>query len=253
MNLLPANWMRELEPHIEPHDFIFVGSMSVLGQLPKRVDWNKVILYNWDHYAHVDYGRPDWVAFHAACKKAREIWMPTHAHCSYFKAYSGLDSYALNVACVLPDEWGGTEEGEYAMFSSRPDRYKRFDLFKSACKKAGIPYVATHPKTTDRKTYIKLLSGCKVYVQPSLDESLGGLSLMEAAYLGKRVIMSDTILGGKEMYGDTIEYFKDEDHLADLLAMNKTADIRAKAKVYTPEMVGKLINRRIRELTRSDI
>lgn len=248
MNLLPANWMMELVPHIDEHDFTFVGSMSVL---PHRPNWEKTILYNWDHYSFVDMKRPDWVAFHKACYKAKEIWMPTHAHASYYKAFSGLDSHVLNIACVLPHEWGETMNGGYAMFSSRPDAYKRFRLFQDACKDSGRPCIATHPNTTPRGEYISLLSGCGVYVQASIDESLGGLSLMEAVWNGKRVIMSDTILGGHEMYGDTIEYFTDQAHLTELLKVDKPADPRARERIkqYTPEGVGALINKRIRELS----
>lgn len=249
MILVPKNWLAEVIPFVDDHGFTFVGSMTQLHRL-QNPDWSKIILYNWDHYAHINYSRPDWVAFHEACKKACEVWMPTQAHADYYEAFSGIKSHVLNIAFVIPSEFEGENTaGDYAMMSSRDDGYKRFPLFSEACRRAGIPCVKTHPATTPRADYIKLLKGCRVYVQASLDESLGGLSLMEAVWCGKPVIMSETIKGGKEIYGDTIVYFSDEDDLKHkILTIEPQPRARSKIESQTPEQVGKKITERLLHL-----
>lgn len=133
--LFPDNWMTKMIPYIDQNnDFILVGSMSQMGRLESGVDWSKVILYNWDHYSFIDYSRrPDWVNFHKACRKALEVWTPTHAHASYFKRDTGIDSQVINFAYVIPEEWDGRNSvGDYIMMSSRMDWYKRFPMFERA-------------------------------------------------------------------------------------------------------------------------
>lgn len=245
--------MEEIIPFVDQdNDFILVGSMSQMNRIPKDADWNKVILYNWDHYKFIDMAnRPDWVRFHQMCKKAREVWMPTKTHADYYLEYSGVRSFVLNLACVLPHEWGKTSDSVYAMMSSRPDGYKRFDMFKKACAELNMPFIATHPGTTSRQEYIDSLSNCRFYVQASIDESLGGLSLMEAVWNRKPVLISDSIKGGIEVYGDTIEYFKSEDFndfkakLSKMFDGVQQPDAFNRIKNQTPQGVAELINQRI--------
>lgn len=250
------NFMSHIVPFIDTdNDFTLVGSMSQMGSIPKNVDWNKVIVYNWDHYDFIDMeNRPDWVKFHWMCRKAREVWMPTHAHASYYRRDAGIDSYVINLACVIPEEWDifSNTDGGYALMSSRRDGYKRFDWFVAGCEYAGIPFKTTHPEDTSRPDFIETMKHCRFYVQASLDESLGGLSLMEAVYNRKPVLMSDSILGGREIYGDTIRYFKWDD-VDDLAAKLKEmydkpepqpgANLRIEN--YTPMGVAQEINYRL--------
>lgn len=256
--LFPDNWMQEIVPFInQDNDFILVGSMSQMDKIPENVDWNKVILYNWDWYSFIDKNnRPDWVRFTKMCQKAREVWMPTHAHSSYFRRDTGIDSQVINLACVLPHEWvGENTDGGYALMSSRMDAYKRFPLFTTACIEAGIPFKISHPATTPREEYIKLIKGCKVYVQASLDESLGGLSLMEAVYNRKPVLMSNSIMGGREIYGDTIQYFQWDNRdefvmklrLFQMLPYSQS-NAFDRIKNQTPQGVAEQINKRIKQL-----
>lgn len=255
MILFPDNWMQAAVPHIKEGDFVLVGSMTQLNRLEEGVDWNKVILYNWDHYSFIDYpNRPDWIRFHAACRKAREVWCPTHAHASYFKRDTGINSKVLNMAYVLPNEWGDTRDGGYALMSSRKDWYKRFAMFEQACRTIDIPYKVTHPEETSREEYIKFMSGCRFYVQASVDESLGGLSLMEAVWNRKPVLMSDSIAGGREVYGDSINYFSAYDYrdfirqLRQMMGPIHQPNARTKIETQTPEGVAEMINRRLCEL-----
>ena len=255
--LFPDNWMKEITPFIDQdNDFTLIGSISQMHKLPDNVDYSKLIVYNWDHYSWIDMtNRGDWRRFHALCRKAAEVWIPTHAHASYFKRDTGIDSYVLNLACVDPQEFNGsTTRGNYIMMSSRKDWYKRFAMFEQACQELGMPYKATHPETTSRKEYIDLMKGCRGYVQASIDESLGGLSLMEAVWNDKPVLMSDSIAGGREVYGDTISYFSAHDYkdlkakLTDLWESHGNPDAFDRIKNQTPEGVALQINSRICQL-----
>ena len=251
----PSNWMSRIVPFINTdNNFILVGSISQMGALTGSEDFSKIILYNWDHYDFIDMAnRPDWVRFHHFCKKAKEVWIPTHAHASYFQRDIGVNPYVLNLACVLPEEWEGeNQDGGYVLMSSRKDFYKRFDLFKEACESIHISFKTTHPEDTSREEYIKIMKNCRFYVQASIDESLGGLSLMEAVWNKKPVLMSDSIKGGQEIYGDSIEYFKSDSLLSFQdklykLWLNQSEQPNAfnKIKNQTPEGVAKLINQRI--------
>lgn len=256
--LLPNNWMQSIVPHIDQNnDFVLVGSISQMGAISKTEDWSKVILYNWDHYDFIDMAeRPDWALFHSYCRKAREVWIPSHAHAFAFRRDIGIDPYVLNLACVIPSEFTGpVADGGYAMMSSRKDWYKRFPMFEQACQELGVAYRATHPEDTPREEYIRTLQNCRFYVQASIDESLGGLSLLEAVYNKKPVLMSNSINGGMEIYGDTIDYFR-WDSMVDLkkklkeFATGRITQPEAfdRIKNQTPEGVGAMINLRIKEL-----
>ena len=257
--LFPDNWMQEIIPFIDKqYDFILLGSMSQMRQLTGEEDLSKLIAYNWDHYSFIDMkNRGDWMKFHKLCKKAKEVWIPTYAHGSYYRADQQVKSHVTNIACVLPHEWDikNIKDKEYVLFSSRKDTYKRFPFFAEACDLAGIPYKTTHPEETSREEYIETLQGCRFYVQASLDESLGGLSLMEAVWNQKPVLMSNSILGGKELYGDSINYFQwdskgDLVHKLQVLWENPTFNPVSKERIsrYTPKGVGEAINKRLCEL-----
>lgn len=255
--VFPNNWMQSIVPYLDSrYDFTILGSMSQIGSVEKNQDWERTILYNWDHYAFVNYQRSDWVKFHYYCTKAKEVWVPTHAHASYYRAFSGIDSYVINLACVQPEEWEKeTHDDGYILMSSRQDWYKRFPMFERACQDLGIAYKTTHPEHTSREEYTKLMSGCRGYVQASIDESLGGLSLMEAVWNNKPVLMSDSMLGGKEVYGDTINYFSSYD-FADfkkqllLLSQGSFSQPNARKKIenQTPSGVAEAINLRLCQL-----
>ncbi len=79
---------------------------------------------------------------------------------------------------------------------------------------------------------------------------------MEAVYNGKPVLMSDSILGGIELYGQAINYFQWDDMDDFKLQLKKlysspsepTPLARGRIAQFTPKGVGEAINKRIKQL-----
>jgi len=224
--LTPENWLMEglkkVQENIKEHnilinskarsDLIVCWSDSQMPKLNEYLMINrkaKVINYLWDLYSFQDYENDHWKAYKFLLEASTDIWTPTYDVSQDLKQRWDLHSYVL--PCFFPtEEWQDVKitTGDYAVQASRRDDYKRFDWFEKACKELKIPFYSCHPDKYSREEYKKILAGCKFLVVSSLEESQGTMSAMEAAYLGKPILMSDCIEGGKEIWGNEIQYFK---------------------------------------------
>ncbi len=218
--LIPNNWMMEMVKPLTKYfeistnedieaDLVWCGSESQINRLIKynhKFPDTPIINYLWDLYSFKVYN-PNYIA---ALQGSKEIWTPTYDVSQDLKQDHDLTSYY--VPCWFPTkEWEGTNismKGIHVVQASRRDDYKRFDWFEKACQEMDIPYKSCHPDKYSRSKFKKIIAGCNFVVVSSLEESQGTLSAMEAVYLLKPVLMSDCIQGGKEVWGDTIEYFK---------------------------------------------
>ncbi len=91
-------------------------------------------------------------------------------------------------------------DGGYFVVAGRPNKYKRFDLAESACRKLGMPLKVIDGRFDDVMA-AQILSGCKTLIIPGIEDF--GLTSLEAQALGKPVIAFkaggalETVIEGK--------------------------------------------------------
>lgn len=76
-------------------------------------------------------------------------------------------------------------DGGYFVVMGRPNKYKRFDLAKEACKKLNVELRIISGGLSDEMV-VRILAGCRALIIPGEEDF--GLSSLEAQALGKPVI-----------------------------------------------------------------
>ncbi|MEK7092308.1 MAG: glycosyltransferase [Patescibacteria group bacterium] len=76
-------------------------------------------------------------------------------------------------------------DGGYFVVAGRPNKYKRFDLAKEACRGLKIPLKIVDGKLDDG-IVVQILAGCKALIVPGIEDF--GLTSLEAQALGKPVV-----------------------------------------------------------------
>lgn len=75
--------------------------------------------------------------------------------------------------------------GGYFVVAGRPNKYKRFELAKEACRGLKIPLKIVDGKLDDGMV-VQILAGCKALIIPGIEDF--GLTSLEAQALGKPVV-----------------------------------------------------------------
>ena len=179
-----------------------------------------LITWNWDWYDYIDKKTDNrmfgdaiaWREFTKLMKQSLEVWSSTKSEALKCEKETGIKSNFLFYAFILPWEWESeSRDYGYIIQASRTDPNKRFDWYERATEELGIPYKSYHPHANSRPDYIRTVKNCSFSVLASREESLGGISSMEATYCKKPVLVSDNG-GAKEIWGDTVNYFKRDDY-----------------------------------------
>jgi hypothetical protein len=200
-------------------DFMIGMSMSVIGQVGRfhyLTPNVPLILYNWDWYDFVDKKQGVWVEFTRMMGECKEVWSASKITAEKCQKDTLIKSPFWNYAYILPNEWKGeTKDDNFILQASRNDESKRFDWFERAGKENNIPTKSYHPPENSRPDYIKAIQECSILCCCSKDESLGTLSVAEAVYNKKPVLIAD-FEGAKEVWGDRVWYFE-KDNYEDLV------------------------------------
>jgi len=181
-----------------------------------------LITWNWDWYDYLKkdgkfignqmFGRP--IAFEEFTKlmrESKEVWSSTKEWAIKCEKDTGLKTALFYYCFILPWEWEGKKKDYgYILQASRLAPNKRFDWFERAANELDIPYKSYHPNTNSRPDYIRAVKNCSFSVLASREEGVG-VTPMEAAYCRKPVLTADTI-SAKDIWGDTIHYFKRDDY-----------------------------------------
>ncbi len=117
------------------------------------------------------------------------------------KKVYGVDSKVV-YPFIDPERFKGVEtfDGGYFVVIGRPNKYKRFDLAKEACKKINIELKVIGGGLSDEMV-VRILAGCRGLIIPG-EEDFGLISL-EAQALGKPVVafqkggVLETVIEGK--------------------------------------------------------
>ena len=202
----------------EAPDAIVSMSVTRMDETVKAVEiWPKVPLYvyNWDVYEWVwKNPRPveyDYKLYGQVMKVAREIWVPSHCTGLRTTQWYGLNHWHVVRSCCPYWEYDDARDGGYALCCLReiPDPF--WGKFEQACEELGIPYRSTKHECTEEK-YRDTVANCRFICAPLYELSTGGLSLLEAYYHRKPVLISNSEWnGGRDYLGERAVYFKHDD------------------------------------------
>ena len=221
-----------------------------------------LITYNWDWYDYIDKTKNGWAEFVQLMKESKEVWSSSKITADKCENEIGIKSNSYFYAFILPKEWKGEKrDWGYMLMGSRDDANKRFDWYERAAEELGIPYKSYHPDVNGREDYIRTLENCSFVVMASREESIGGVTAMEASYCKKPVLSSDCY-GCKEVWGDDVVYFKKDSYedfkkqMKWLWENYKSKEVqdkieRAYQKVnekYLPENMANQINERLKTI-----
>lgn len=126
-------------------------------------------------------------------------------------------------------------DGEYFLIIGRPNKYKRFDLARKACRKLGYPLKEISGGLSDEMV-VQILSGCKAVIIPGIEDF--GLTSLEAQALGKPVVafarggVLETVVKGKT--GILFES-QSEDSLKEALTRLDLSKINSKTCIENAE------------------
>lgn len=246
-------------------DFIIGMSISVLGQVGRfhyLYPEIPLILYNWDWYDHVDKTTGLWVEFTRMMRECKDVWSASKITAEKCFKDTGIVSSFWDYAYIIPEEWSeNNHDSQYIIQASRQDPQKRFDWFENATKENGIVSKSYHPNKNSRPDFLNAVSNCSFLCVCSIEESLGGLTAAEAAYIKKPVLVAD-FEGAKEVWGDTVWYFKKDDYedlkakmkwLWDNINSQEVVDKKERAynrckDIFLPENFAKRIDERLKQI-----
>lgn len=192
----------------------------------------RLYCYNWDVYEWVwepgfegkvqarhdsRLGEYDYVRYGELLRLANEVWVPSN--CTGYRTRQWYPRspqwHRILSACPWWDHDNVRDEG-YALCCLREIPDPHWGLLERACRRVGVPLKMTRHGLTERE-YRDAVAGCRFICAPLYELSTGGLSLLEAYYLGKPVLISDSEWnGGADYFGDRATYFQagSEDRLA---------------------------------------
>lgn len=225
-----------------------------------------LITLNWDWYDYIDKTKDGWPEFTQLMKESKEVWTSSKAEAKKCERDTGIKSKVFTYAFIQPWEWEGEKKDYgYIIQASRIDKNKRFDWFIKTATDLDIPFKEYHPNQNSRMDYINAVKNCSFLVVASREESIGGLTAMEASYCGKPILVSDCE-GTKEVWEDDVTYF-DRHNIGDfekqmkwLWENYKSKEVQEKVKRaqqrvkdrFMPENMAILIDNRLKVLFPDD-
>lgn len=114
-------------------------------------------------------------------------------------------------SCDASGYVSGVRDDGYALCCLRPIPDPWWGMFEKCCTELGIPYKMTRHELGVEQ-YRDAIAGCRFICAPLYELSTGGLSLTEAYYHGKPVLLSGSEWnGGRDYLGDRAKYFRHGD------------------------------------------
>lgn len=193
-----------------------IGGMGITESMLERFPETPLFVYHWDCYEWVwknpRPGEYDYRRYGELLKKAKEVWVPSY--CTGERAiqwWPELNGKMARILSSVPYFDAGTKDGEYLLCTLReiPDPF--WGEFERTCEELRIPYRMTNHEAS-RQEYEEAVANCRGIVSPLWELSTGGLSCLEAYYLGKPVLLSNSRWhGGKDYFSDRALYFDHHD------------------------------------------
>lgn len=201
------NCTKELDKDCE---MIFCGSVfksAHVAKESKKFPDIPIVHYNWDIYPFQVENNPElWQPYLQELKRAAEILVPSLCTVRRTIEYVGKTAVVVK-APIHPFETEVKTPGDFVMDPMR--HYPDFGCgaVERACKQLGIPYL--NDKTMSWTDYKKAIGNCRFIVSSYDEASTGSLSLLEAYWHGKTVLLSNSKWnGGYDYFGHRAIYFQ---------------------------------------------
>lgn len=203
----------------EDCSFIFCGTiwrMNLVKEERQRFPNIPTIHYNWDLYpfqviesSGYTRANPDlWDPYLVELHTCRDIWVPSQCTVDRTREFTGRTDSVVIKTSVRPWDYAKPVTGKYAVDVMRKYPDANWDLARCHCDALMIPLIETRNETPweDFKTNI---AESRFVISAQFEASTGGLSLMEAYWHGKPVLLSNSPRhGGVDYFGDRATYFQ---------------------------------------------
>jgi glycosyltransferase involved in cell wall biosynthesis len=203
-----------------------------------------VILWHWDLYSFTNYEERRWQQFLDLMIQPRvTVWSCSYDTARQLKQVLNVDSEVVP-AWVNGNNWDhlNNQSGEYAVYATGGGGFgKRIDWAELACKLLDMPLKVIRNQELSRNEYFQALYSCKFYLMTAFEESNGSIPAMEAAAIGKPIVLAST-QSNLEVFGtcNGLHYFSPWD-FQDL----KNQIVKARRWSYGPcyELADRMFNR----------
>lgn len=203
-------------------DVVISMGITVMDQTWQAMEkWPdaRLYCYNWDVYEWV-WTRPrkeetpgtpaflDYRRYGDLLRRAQEVWVPSECTGRRTTQWYGLTNWRVILSACPWWEHDNVRDDGYALCCLReiPDPW--WGVFERCCEELKIPYKAPRHELSWEE-YKDVVAGCRFICAPLYELSTGGLSLMEAYYHGKPVLISSSEWNGaKDYFGIRAKYFE---------------------------------------------
>lgn len=218
-----------------------ISRMQETKELHKQFPIIPLFVYCWDAYRWC-LERPrqeeyDWKAYGEWLRTAREIWSPSIASARSLKENYDLPSEVIRSYAPIHHLVGLQREDKgYVFHAMRDYPDDHLDDLKEICEELQIPFVRSK-QTMSLQEYCEAIRCCSFIVSHYEEASTGGLSLLEAAYLGKRCLVSDSLYnGGREYLEQCADVFRSGDKNDLKEKIWELWEDRTQKMIYLPEI-----------------
>lgn len=203
-------------------DVIICMGITVMEQAIlaiRRFPNTRIYFFQWDTYAWVwtsprpsngrtfrgEYNYRQWGN---VLESATEIWVPSKCTGKRVTQWWNLHNWYTILSSVPYWDYRNVQDKGYIYCALREIPDPQWNMLQLACKYLKLPLVMTKHEF-DYEVYQETLANCSFIVSHCFELSTGGLSLLEAYYLGKSCLLSDSQWhGGKDYMGERAMYFK---------------------------------------------
>lgn len=262
--ITPENWMLEIAGALysighdirinqidEGRDMAILWSVT---RMPEFVEMLKqrpnipFILYNWDTY-YWQHQNPrlneyNWMQYGELLKRAKEVWCPSEACNRAMREIYGVEGIVVKTYAPLHHLQGIEIKDEgYVLHAMRPYPDDFDSVLDEVCKELGYPLMRTK-NLLSLEEYKKAIGHCSFIVSHYKEASTGGLSLVDAASLGKPCLVSDSPYNAGGEYVDAWKFrYGDKEDLRNRLQFmwEKRLELTPHFSPYTlTDMVSKI-------------
>lgn len=216
--LLPRGFYVDLDRAEQRPDVVVCMSINRTQQAfdcLRRWPGIPFFVYHWDCYSWI-WSRPrageyDYNRYGDLLKQANEIWVPSMCTSLQARKWWNVTCRVIHPCAPTWDDPNAKDEG-YVLCTLRklPDECDGW--FERAVQELNIDHrMPNHGLRYE--DYQKLVAGCRVIVSHYKEASTGGLSLLEAYHLGKRVLLTDSPWNGAvEFFGNRAVLFPHDNY-----------------------------------------
>lgn len=259
----------EISSNVEPDtDFVICWGISKMEHALAQKNMcshAKLITYNWDVYGWVwdspRDGEYDYLKYGELLGKSIEVWNPSERTKLRMEQW-GREKWGKSmehgevIKSYIPYYDVPTKDGRYALNALRSLPDKNDGLFEKACTELEIPFKSPQHGMSEAE-FQKTVAECTFICVPFYENSTGGLSLLEAYYLGKPALISDSPWQSAIEYVREATYFKWDDYEDFKLKLKKMWEDTPKVPKdhkqwvidnYSERVMGEAIHKRLQKL-----